>query len=45
MQITDENLLPDSVFEVKRTASKTKIKELLPCAGAELVETNNIQVK
>lgn len=43
--ITDESVLPDSVFEVKRTASKTKIKALLPLDGAELVDHTHISIK
>lgn len=45
VQITDESALPDEVFEVKRVASKTKIKHLLPLAGAKLVENTNIIIK
>ena len=45
VKITDESVLPDNVFDVKRVASKTKIKPLLPMAGAELVESKNISIK
>ena len=49
IEVTDENLLHDDFFEVKKTVSKTKIKEAIkagePVMGAKLVQNLNLQIK
>jgi hypothetical protein len=49
VQIVDESALPDAAWKVKREISKTQIKGIIEqsgqCAGAEIVEKQNIQIR
>jgi hypothetical protein len=47
--IEDESTLPESCFEIKRTVSKTKVKELIESgmvvSGAYILEKKSLQIK
>jgi hypothetical protein len=47
--VTDETKLPESVFEIKKTISLTKVKKALESGelkqGAEIQENKNLQIK
>lgn len=49
VQVTDEAALPDAAWKTKREVSKTQIKEIIErdggCAGAVVVEKQNMQIK
>jgi hypothetical protein len=49
VQIADEAALPEAAWKVTREVSKTQIKEIIEqsgkCAGAEIVEKQNLQIK
>jgi hypothetical protein len=49
VQVVDESVLPDAAWKIKREISNTQIKGIIyesgQCAGAVLVEKNNIQIR